>query len=101
MSPSLDRTSPGAIRFKSPFEGDQRLLISIPEAIQQLHLFDALDAMEVEESRSLIAPPMTSLEGAMVISHVGTTSMEAVSERNTREERRTQTLVLSDTRKGE
>ena len=50
-------------------------MASTAEAIQYTHSTELVDAIQDRDLRSLIAPPVTSLEEAMVISLAGTWSI--------------------------
>ena len=56
----------------------RQLSESIPEQIQTLNPNDLIDYAEDWDLRTHIAPPMTSLEGAMVISTAGTSGQKEV-----------------------
>ena len=54
---------------------ERQLIVSTAEAIQYTHSTELVDAIQDRDLRSLIAPPVTSLEEAMVISLAGTWSI--------------------------
>ena len=54
---------------------ERQLIVSTTEVIQYTHSTELVDAIQDRDLRSLIAPPMTSLEEAMVISLAGTWSI--------------------------
>ena len=56
-------------------ESERQLIVSTAEAIQYTHSTELVDAIQDRDLRSLIAPPVTSLEEAMVISLAGTWSI--------------------------
>ena len=69
-------------------ESERQLYVSTPEPLQISNQNDCIDTIEDWDLRTPIAPPLTSLEGDMVISHAGTSGNTTTSGE----------LILSDMR---
>ncbi|KAK1359672.1 hypothetical protein POM88_044146 [Heracleum sosnowskyi] len=101
FSPLLEGTSLAPLRDFSlavyTGESERQPGESIPEAIQYTMSNILTDSTRDRELRTPIAPPMTSLEGARVIFHAGTSSENMDRRLVVRDESQTQARELSET----